>query len=191
MNSFRKITLLIGCLLTARCFSPSSKPPKCWARCATLPAAQSPRRASRSPTWTRAFKPRPPPTKTATTISSTSRWAATRSPSSTPGFRSSPTTDVTVNVGARQRVDVAMQVGAITESVEVTGAAAALETDSSEHGQVINYGGGCRTSAQRPQLRGPGAAVHQRRQVAHRGLLLAQRHAARRRLQRERHAQHV
>ena len=31
-----------------------------------------------------------------------------------------------------------MQVGAVTESVEVTGVAAALETDSSEHGQVIN-----------------------------------------------------
>ena len=31
-----------------------------------------------------------------------------------------------------------MQVGAVTETVEVTGAAAALETDSSEHGQVIN-----------------------------------------------------
>ena len=43
-----------------------------------------------------------------------------------------------VSVDARQRVDVAMQVGAVTESVEVTGAAAALETDSSEHGQVIN-----------------------------------------------------
>jgi hypothetical protein len=33
---------------------------------------------------------------------------------------------------------MAMQVGAVTESVQVTGAAAALETDSSEHGQVIN-----------------------------------------------------
>ena len=31
-----------------------------------------------------------------------------------------------------------LQVGAVTETVEVTGAAAALETDSSEHGQVIN-----------------------------------------------------
>jgi hypothetical protein len=45
---------------------------------------------------------------------------------------------VAVNVGARQRVDVSMQVGAVTESVEVKGVAAALETDSSEHGQVIN-----------------------------------------------------
>jgi hypothetical protein len=54
------------------------------------------------------------------------------------GFTKFTTTDVTVNVNARQRVDVALQVGAITETVEVTGVAAALETDSSEHGQVIN-----------------------------------------------------
>ena len=54
------------------------------------------------------------------------------------GFSKATTTDVTVNVGARQRVDFAMQVGAVTESVEVTSVAAALETDSSEHGQVIN-----------------------------------------------------
>ena len=54
------------------------------------------------------------------------------------GFSKFTTTDVAVNVGARQRVDVSMQVGAVTESVEVKGVAAALETDSSEHGQVIN-----------------------------------------------------
>ena len=54
------------------------------------------------------------------------------------GFSKFTTTDVAVNVNARQRVDVTMQVGAVTESVEVTGAAAALETDSSEHGQVVH-----------------------------------------------------
>ena len=54
------------------------------------------------------------------------------------GFTKFTTTDVTVNVNARQRVDVALQVGAITETVEVTGVAAVLETDSSEHSQVIN-----------------------------------------------------
>jgi hypothetical protein len=54
------------------------------------------------------------------------------------GFAKASATDITVNVNARQRVDLAMQVGAVTESVEVTGAAAALETDSSQHGQVIN-----------------------------------------------------
>jgi len=54
------------------------------------------------------------------------------------GFSKATTTDVLVSVGARQRVDVAMQVGAVTESVEVTSVAATLETDSSEHGQVIS-----------------------------------------------------
>jgi hypothetical protein len=54
------------------------------------------------------------------------------------GFSKAIASDVTVDVNARQRVDMAMQVGAVTESVQVTGAAAALETDSSEHGQVIN-----------------------------------------------------
>ncbi|MBV8732040.1 MAG: carboxypeptidase regulatory-like domain-containing protein, partial [Acidobacteriia bacterium] len=54
------------------------------------------------------------------------------------GFTKFTTTDVMVNVNARQRVDVALQVGAITETVEVAGVAAVLETDSSEHSQVIN-----------------------------------------------------
>src|SRR4029079_2019823 len=54
------------------------------------------------------------------------------------GFSRFSTADVIVNVSARQRVDVTMQVGAITESVVVTGAAAALQTDSSEHGQVVH-----------------------------------------------------
>ena len=54
------------------------------------------------------------------------------------GFSKFTTTDVQVTVNARQRVDASMAVGAVTETVEVKGAAAALETDTSEHGQVIN-----------------------------------------------------
>lgn len=54
------------------------------------------------------------------------------------GFTKFTTTDVAVNVNARQRVDVTLQVGAVTETVEVNGVAAVLETDSSEHSQVIN-----------------------------------------------------
>jgi hypothetical protein len=53
------------------------------------------------------------------------------------GFSTEVASDIGVNVGARQRVDFALAVGAVTETVEVSGAAAALETDSSEHGQVI------------------------------------------------------
>jgi len=48
------------------------------------------------------------------------------------------TTDVPVDVQTRQRVDVNLQVGALTDVVTVNGAASALATDSSEHSQVIN-----------------------------------------------------
>jgi hypothetical protein len=48
------------------------------------------------------------------------------------------TTDVRVDVEVRQRVDAALQLGAITQSVEVMGAASPLQTDSSERSQVIN-----------------------------------------------------
>src|ERR1035441_6050697 len=54
------------------------------------------------------------------------------------GFSKATASDVAVSVNARQRVDLAMAVGAITQTVEVTGAATALQTDSSEYGQVFN-----------------------------------------------------
>jgi hypothetical protein len=54
------------------------------------------------------------------------------------GFSKASATDVTVDVGARQRVDLSLKVGVVTDTVEVIGAASALETDSSERGQVIS-----------------------------------------------------
>jgi hypothetical protein len=54
------------------------------------------------------------------------------------GFSKAVAADIAVDVNARQRVDLTLQVGNVTESVNVTGAASALETDTSEHGQVIN-----------------------------------------------------
>jgi hypothetical protein len=54
------------------------------------------------------------------------------------GFAKFTTPDVRVDVNARQRVDAALQVGVVTQSIEVTGAAATLDTDSSERGQVVN-----------------------------------------------------
>ena len=53
-----------------------------------------------------------------------------------PGFNISSTTPFSVQVNARQRVDVALQAGA-SETVTVTGAASVLQTDDSERGQVI------------------------------------------------------
>lgn len=58
-----------------------------------------------------------------------------------PGFSKAVARDVTVNVNARQRVDLVLQVGAVTESVEVTAAASVLETDSSSRSQLINTQG--------------------------------------------------
>ncbi len=55
-----------------------------------------------------------------------------------PGFAKFTTPDVKVDVTARQRVDANLQVGAVSDTVTVTGAAAVLDTDSSDHSQVIN-----------------------------------------------------
>jgi hypothetical protein len=54
------------------------------------------------------------------------------------GFSKAVAADVRVDVNARQRVELTLQVGQVSETVQVTDAAAAVETDSSEKGQVIN-----------------------------------------------------
>ncbi|MBI4902078.1 MAG: carboxypeptidase regulatory-like domain-containing protein [Acidobacteria bacterium] len=53
------------------------------------------------------------------------------------GFKVVTSDIFTLTVNARQRVNLALQVGDISQSVAVTGAAEALETDSSDRGQVI------------------------------------------------------
>jgi len=53
------------------------------------------------------------------------------------GFAVAVAEDVQVTVGARQRVDLQLQPGALTETVEVVGAATRLETDSSQRAQLI------------------------------------------------------
>jgi hypothetical protein len=53
------------------------------------------------------------------------------------GFSKAFANDVTVNVNTRQRVDLELTVGQVSETVEVTGAASILETDSSQRGQVV------------------------------------------------------
>ena len=53
------------------------------------------------------------------------------------GFDQSTTTPFTVQVNARQRVDLSLKAGSQTETVTVSAAAELLETDSSERGQVI------------------------------------------------------
>jgi hypothetical protein len=53
------------------------------------------------------------------------------------GFSTAVAEKVEVAVNARQRVDLAMQPGAVTETVVITDAAQLLETESSERGQVV------------------------------------------------------
>ena len=53
------------------------------------------------------------------------------------GFSVATAPDISVRVNSRQRVDMAMTVGEISQSVNVSAAASPLTTDSSEHSQVI------------------------------------------------------
>src|SRR5712692_2320342 len=53
------------------------------------------------------------------------------------GFKKSVRTDITVNVQDRVRVDAALEVGAVTDTVEVVAAAPMLQTDTSYLGQVV------------------------------------------------------
>ncbi|HEX3684916.1 MAG TPA: TonB-dependent receptor [Bryobacteraceae bacterium] len=54
------------------------------------------------------------------------------------GFALFTMVDILVDVEARQRIDIRMEVGGVDQRIDVNGAAETLETDSSEHDQVIN-----------------------------------------------------
>jgi hypothetical protein len=53
------------------------------------------------------------------------------------GFATAVADNVQVTVGARQRVDLQLSPGQLSETVQVVGAAQVLETDSSQRGQLI------------------------------------------------------
>lgn len=53
------------------------------------------------------------------------------------GFQKTETQNVDVAVNARQRVDFKLEVGVVSQAVDVVGAAATIDTDSSERGQVV------------------------------------------------------
>ena len=55
------------------------------------------------------------------------------------GFSAAIADKIPVTVNARQRVDLTMKVGDVGETVEVTGAARLLESESSDRGQVIGH----------------------------------------------------
>ncbi len=54
------------------------------------------------------------------------------------GFATAVADEFTVAVGARQRVDLSLAVGGIGETVQVTGAARLLESESSDRGTIIS-----------------------------------------------------
>ena len=54
------------------------------------------------------------------------------------GFSTAVTDALTVTVNARQRVDMVLKVGSLTETVQVTGGVSLVEGESSDRGQVIN-----------------------------------------------------
>ncbi|MBX3276547.1 MAG: TonB-dependent receptor [Acidobacteria bacterium] len=54
------------------------------------------------------------------------------------GFATAVAENLTVTVNARQRVDLTMRAGAVTETVLITADAPLLETESSDRGQVIS-----------------------------------------------------
>jgi hypothetical protein len=54
-----------------------------------------------------------------------------------PGFSIASVENIQVAVGSRQRVDLSLALGQMTEKVEVTASAVLLETDSSDRNQVI------------------------------------------------------
>jgi hypothetical protein len=59
---------------------------------------------------------------------------------SAPGFSDAVAQNITVSVGGRQRIDLALKVGAAEASVEVTGVSLQVETESSQRDQTItNY----------------------------------------------------
>ena len=54
------------------------------------------------------------------------------------GFSAAATDVFNVSVNARQRVDLALQLGSTTESITVSGAATLVESDSTDKGHVVN-----------------------------------------------------
>ena len=54
------------------------------------------------------------------------------------GFKAAVAEEFSVSVNARQRVDLTLQIGDVSDKVVVEAAASSIETDSSSRGQVIN-----------------------------------------------------
>ncbi|HEY0162144.1 MAG TPA: TonB-dependent receptor [Edaphobacter sp.] len=53
------------------------------------------------------------------------------------GFSISRATDITLSIGARQRIDLTLNVSGTSETVEVTGVSLGVETETSQRGQIV------------------------------------------------------
>ena len=78
-----------------------------------------------------------------------------------PGFKISTRTAVEVQVGDVIRADFALQLGEISQAVEVSGAAEQLNTQSSAMGSVVDIQADCRSAPQWARLSEPGHTEHQ------------------------------
>lgn len=56
-----------------------------------------------------------------------------------PGFKRAETQEFRVEVGARQRVNVSLEIGEISQTVEVSDTAAMVQSESSDRGEVIGH----------------------------------------------------
>src|SRR5258708_2063343 len=56
-----------------------------------------------------------------------------------PGFSTAVANDIRVNVSSRQRVDLQLAVGQVSQTVELLGAPRLVETDTSQRDQVISH----------------------------------------------------
>ena len=55
------------------------------------------------------------------------------------GFRKAAVPEFRIEVGARQRIDVGLQIGDVSQTITVESAVTMLQTESSERGEVINH----------------------------------------------------
>ncbi len=53
------------------------------------------------------------------------------------GFAPTRATDITVSIAARQRIDLTLQIGETSTTVEVSGVSLQVETDTSQRGQIV------------------------------------------------------
>ena len=74
------------------------------------------------------------------------------------GFSTSEVPEIKLDVGQIARVDFTLNPGALVESVNVTAAAAMLDSETATVGQVIDNKRIVRDAAKRTQLSGTGAA---------------------------------